>query len=78
MVRSSKNIRFQQSNSQTYVKFLTPIIMKKSVFLSVFVVALTLFSVAIETMPQTASTLNVISGDIGGQSVQLPANPTKL
>jgi hypothetical protein len=77
MVWFSTNIRFQQSNSQTYVKFLTSIIMKKSVFLSVFVVALTVFSVVSETMPQTASNHIVISGDIGGQSNQMPANPPK-
>jgi hypothetical protein len=51
--------------------------MKKSVFLSVFVVALTLFSGAIETLPQTSSTNNAIFGDIGGQSGQLPVNPPK-
>ena len=51
--------------------------MKKSVFLSVFVVALTVFSVVSETMPQTASNHIVISGDIGGQSNQMPANTPK-
>lgn len=77
MVWFSKNIRFPQSNSQTYVKFSTPFIMKKSLLLYLFVLAVTSFSDAIQSLSQTSSTNNAIPVDIGGQNNQLPANPPK-
>ena len=51
--------------------------MKKSVILSLFVLALTVFSNTAYTSSQVSANNNETAGDIGGQSGQLPVNPPK-
>lgn len=51
--------------------------MKKSIFLSLFVLALTFFSCTADSLPQASTTNNATAGDIGGQNGQIPVNPPK-
>jgi len=51
--------------------------MKKSVILSLFVLALTLFSCTADSLPQASTTNSTSASDIGGQSGQLPVSPPK-
>ncbi len=58
-------------------QILTLKIMKKSIFLSLFVLALTFFSCTADSLPQVSTTNNATAGDIGGQNGQIPVNPPK-